>query len=114
MRNSIDLAWAAGFFDGEGCTGLCVKKKGGNTYCYPRIMVGQKDRDVLDKFKACVGGLGKIYGPYKHTNSGCYVYHYQVTNIPDVQKVLELLWPYLGDIKRIQAQGAFHKRHYVR
>ena len=46
---NMDLAWAAGIFEGEG-----YMNKRGNTS--QQCGVGQKDRWVVDKFKAMFGG----------------------------------------------------------
>ncbi|MGH9427147.1 MAG: hypothetical protein ACRD2L_12695, partial [Terriglobia bacterium] len=61
-----ELAWAAGFWDGEGSCG-CYQKNDGRTRkasnFYLRAAISQKDREVLDRFRAAVE-LGKVYGPY--------------------------------------------------
>src|SRR5712692_211737 len=58
-----DLAWAAGFYDGEGCT-LTVDPE----RLYPWIGVTQGGSldgppEVLVRFKRAVGGIGHIDGP---------------------------------------------------
>ena len=49
--NKVDVAWAAGFFDGEGHIAM-------NARC-PILIVTQKDRLPLDRFLS-IFGLGKI------------------------------------------------------
>ena len=44
-----DIAWAAGWFDGEGSI---AKRRANSQQCH----MGQKDRWVLDRFKALFGG----------------------------------------------------------
>ena len=46
---NMDIAWAAGWFDGEGSM---RKQRKNSQQCH----MGQKDRWVLDKFKAFFGG----------------------------------------------------------
>ena len=58
VTHNEDLAWAAGFFDGEGCT------SGGTNVRCPVIIIGQVHREVLEKF-LMVLGVGTIYGPYE-------------------------------------------------
>jgi len=83
-----DRAWAAGFFDGEGCCNFSSSNR--------RLYMGQKDRRVLDKFQGIVGG--KVYGPFKTGN----VYQYYLGG-EKAQEALLLMWPYLSEIKRKQA-----------
>jgi hypothetical protein len=64
--NALDgqeLAWAAGFFDGEGCTFLSHGGAGGRKR-YPRLSVGQNHREPLDRLAAAIGA-GNVVGPYK-------------------------------------------------
>jgi len=53
-----ELAWAAGFFDGEGCFSWTKKAAWG---C---AVIAQTNRQSLERFRLAVGGIGKIYGPY--------------------------------------------------
>ena len=69
-NKELELAWAAGFFDGEGCT--CIWK--GNTGFNNRrvqVQIHQSSADgtpeVLKRFLEAVE-VGKIYGPYKFSN----------------------------------------------
>jgi hypothetical protein len=92
---SEELAWAAGFFDGEGCTSL--SRKGDNAHL--RCAVSQKDRRTLDRFQAAVG-VGRIY-ERRHATP----WVWQTTNEADTRTVLALLDPYLSEPKREQAQS---------
>lgn len=67
-----ELAWAAGFFDGEGSTkkkyyGYKTKKgfvkKPTKDIC---MTIAQCDRRPLLRFKKAVGNLGCINGPYQY------------------------------------------------
>lgn len=49
----IDLAWAAGFLEGEGCFGWSGGKKGPSS---ERISAGQKNPEPLYKLLAMFGG----------------------------------------------------------
>ena len=55
-----DLAWAAGFFDGEGC----VSRKSNGTY---RLIVQQNMREPLDVLESLFGG--RTLGPYTRRRS---------------------------------------------
>ena len=58
----MKVAWAAGFFDGEGCVNLvpCRSRKSWR----PGLQVGNVDRPSLEAFKDIVG-VGKIYARRK-------------------------------------------------
>ena len=88
------LAWAAGFFDGEGNAQL-------NKKSYPRVQINQLDREVLDRFTEAVG-VGKVYGPYQHNSHKNSYFQYQVNGFERVQAVMAMLWPWLGSAKRSQ------------
>ena len=97
MSEEIELAWAAGFFDGEGCT-YWVKAGG---IVIGVAQVGTEKPEVLIRFQAAVGGIGKIYGPYKNTK-GNPKWTFNASS-RDAQAILTKLWPYLGSVKRAQA-----------
>jgi hypothetical protein len=92
MSLEIELAWAAGFFDGEGCfhAKLANNKSAKRIPC---ASISQKHREVLDRFCKAVG-VGKVYGPYAH---GIYRY---VAVRQDANVVATKLWPYLGSLKK--------------
>lgn len=92
-----NLAWAAGFIDGEGT--FSVYSSGGSI----RLTVGQKHREPLDKLVDTFK-LGNVTGPDKR---GMYTYH--VASFPKVQQVFALIYPYLGSVKRKQAINCLNK-----
>src|SRR5687767_4712413 len=53
------LAWAAGFFDGEGCVTSSEARSR-----RPMMFITQHDPRVLRRFRQVVG-FGKVYGPYR-------------------------------------------------
>lgn len=64
--NETELAWAAGFFDGEGWSSKCsVSQRSGWRGHYPRLGLTQKDPRPLERFHRAIGGLGSIHGPRK-------------------------------------------------
>lgn len=96
MLDKFELAWSAGFYDGEGHCG--PHRHNGGTGA--RLSIGQRDPAVLERFKAAVGDVGKIYGPYP---DGCGVsYHYRVGRQEDLIRVVNRIWPYLSEIKKKQ------------
>lgn len=105
MAAKTDLAWAAGFFDGEGWIG-CNTYKRTSRALQIRAQISQKDRRVLDRFAAALG-VGKVYGPYTHGRGAAELrYSYSANGRPAVTHIIAELWPYLGDVKREQAMLA--------
>lgn len=92
---STELAWAAGFYDGEGCTAL--SKRGTVT-----LIVSQNRVEPLERFRAAVG-FGRIYGPYGNNHQ------LHILRDDEARRTLELLWPYLSRPKREQAEEALSK-----
>lgn len=97
MMKETELAWAAGFFDGEGTT-CCVFN---NEYRSIRLSVPQNEVEPLERFQRAIGGLGVIYPPYTGST-----YSLQITGWPGVKRVIDLLFPYWCDPKRTQAMTA--------
>jgi hypothetical protein len=96
-----ELAWAAGFFDGEGCFSFTTKAG------YGAAAIGQVDRAPLERFQAAVGGLGKIYGPYFKIYPGRGIgAKYRREH---VQAVVAMLWFKLGPSKKEQATRVLTK-----
>lgn len=91
------LAWAAGFFDGEGCFS---RSKGALT-----ARITNTDVDALGRFREIVG-LGAIYGPYDPppTTFGTKPHFvFAVSGFERVQALLGQLWFRLGAAKRAKA-----------
>ena len=112
-----ELAWAAGFWDGEGTTFTHLqhyKAVGGAVHDYrnPSLNVKQSGtKALLERFQAALGGLGKIYGPYKHSQGGNRkdVYGWYLNDWRLVQQALAYVWSYLGDEKKDQAKRVFQE-----
>lgn len=100
-------AWAAGLFDGEGST-MRMPHRSHVGYFIAEAAVTQSGDagapQVLSRFRAAVGGLGKIYGPFKQKRARKGVYRWRVGMQQDIEAVVHLLWPSLSDLKRAQAE----------
>src|SRR5687768_18605487 len=97
-----ELAWAAGFFDGEG---WAAKKN-------PRgvgAQINQADNDgipiALIRFQAALDGLGRIGGPVRKPDRKD-LYHWAVSSKPDVHLLLDLLTPRLSHLQSLQLSHA--------
>jgi len=79
----VELAWAAGFFEGEGCA-----TKSATTL---QVLIGQTGSDyTLRRFHNAVNGIGTIRGPYRN---GQYVWR---SGGKEAHTVMEMLYPYLS------------------
>lgn len=117
MSTETELAWAAGFFDGDGSTTLSrsnsLNSNGSAVYLHRQLemkisqvesYVGQCPT-VLTRFQQAVGGLGSIRQKTTLTQTGNTVWHYSLTGVNNIKQVLGLLWPYLDIVKREQASN---------
>ncbi len=110
--STTNKAWAAGFFDGEGCTS--ISRKGRNKQI--QMYVSQSaDTTLLDKFQQTVG-IGRVLGPYRPSNPRAkdkYTWH--ASKLSDTLIVMRMLWPYLGTSKKQQFIRAYREiRKYKR
>jgi hypothetical protein len=95
-----ELAWAAGFWDGEGHVGA---RDNGRGHRYIHANVTQKDRGVLERLVSIVGG--KIY---PHTSGWNWQ---QDIGRDGVMLLYWRLWPWLSELKRAQFESAFRNYH---
>lgn len=116
-----ELAWAAGFFDGEGCFRLHTKS-GTDGRFYAQVTINQIHPEVLERFQKAVLGIGVVHGPYVPsgtTKSGQprkEMWVYRCTNFEHAQAVYVMLYPFLGIVKREQGRQVFDKcqRPYIK
>jgi hypothetical protein len=101
--SETELAWAAGFYDGEGSVSVVYPSKTlvrPEGYATLHMKVSQKDIRPLHRFCAAVG-VGRVTGPY-----GNDMHSWQIGGNPGVRQALTRLWPYLSPPKREQAEAA--------
>ena len=112
MSEQYELAWAAGFFDGEGHIGLV--KTGQNRHIH--IQICQTIDGPLERFQAILG-LGKIYGPYipkKMAGKRKPYKQLHIDTFEHVQYTICRLWPWLSKPKRNQAKRVLEEfRQYL-
>lgn len=96
MQTREDLAWAAGFFEGEGC----VSRK--KPRCF--IAINNTDRTMLERFHQAVG-VGVLrgpYGPYDNGISKKPYWTWSASNFAHRQAVIAMLWRWLSERRREQ------------
>jgi hypothetical protein len=99
MATREELAWAAGFFDGEGCFGSspAAPTKNGVRRRYLRASLSQKYEPLVIKFCDVVG-VGTInFYHARATSSQAFVWRCTSKN---ALTVAALLWPWLGEQKK--------------
>jgi hypothetical protein len=103
LSYETEIAWAAGFFDGEGTT--AYQSTGTNNSGQPRrqlrLTVTQKDPRPLHRLCMALSA-GKVYGPYESQNG----MHMWTVQCARAEEVLEEMWPYLSEPKIEQATRA--------
>jgi hypothetical protein len=105
-----ELAWAAGFFDGEGWANVVAPE--GRSSVQPHARVNQADPYgvpvVLTRFQAAVGGLGRIGGP-RREEGRIDLYRWEVSSRSDVELLHHLLLPWLGQVKLLAFSAALER-----
>lgn len=96
-----ELAWAAGFFDGEG--NIRFDPRPGRKRGWTQFQVAQQDRRVLDRFVAAIG-FGEIYGPYGPYGKTKPYYLLSIQGFERVQAAAAMLWRWLSPVKRQQVR----------
>lgn len=100
-----ELAWAAGFFDGEGS--VCLRRRG--NWRELRLQVPQSGNDatdILERFQRAIGGLGKIGGPWQYRERMLPMYRLDLYGHENVQAAISMVWRFLSKPKQIQATKA--------
>jgi len=105
VLDRTELAWAAGFFDGEGST-IVHADKSRPGYLRLEVRVPQSGQGagvpaVLLRFQAAVGGMGEIVGPEKDD-----IYKWVSRGRLESFAVVAFLWSHIGPVKRRQANEA--------
>jgi hypothetical protein len=107
--NREKLAWAAGFFDGEGSAYVNRTTKHGLTYvelCLACTQHGNFAIEILEKFLGIVK-FGRVYRKCKLDKwsmeiAGKTGYEWKCQSWSECQYVICMLWPFLSGYKRKQ------------
>ncbi len=106
VRKRLELAWAAGFFDGEGWAGATGPRR--RRTKQPHAQINQSDPDgvpeVLLRFRQAVG-VGRIGGPALEAGK-LPRYWWVASSRNDVERTYELLQSCLGELKRAEFRRA--------
>lgn len=105
MVSDIDIAWAAGVFEGEGCIGVYKQPDGRPNVAVKVVM---SDEDVLIKFNSIFpskNGLKQLVDIRKDSYKTCWLwglYSKESTTL-----FLKTIYPYLGSRRRLKCEELF-------
>jgi hypothetical protein len=104
IPNREELAWAAGFFDGEGSVSILLKDDWFNSLM---ITITQAEPTTLERFREAVARLGYVRGPYERRSEQHQPrWVYTVARFEDIQAIMVMLWPFLSGPKRLDTVRA--------
>ena len=107
------LAWAAGFFDGEGHAG-CTDRGPRNRGPRFALFVVQYDERPIRRFQSTVWNLGYVSIGKARPPYGKNPYTWAAQSYEHAQAVAVLLWPWLSEPKREQIYAALVRYHELR
>lgn len=113
-----DLAWIAGFYEGEGSVVYKMVKSFDKPRGYPNgcFSITQVNKEPLEKCLALTG-LGYMTGPYKprQNNHNSY-YRWVAQEFESFQALVAAIWPWLSRKRKDQIKSAMRIRldHYRR
>lgn len=91
---AIDLAWAAGVFDGDGCIDL-------SDYRSPRCTLIMTDDDVVRRFHTIIGTGSVSFVPGRKGRKDAW--RWTASGFRSGQYVIAVLWHQLGERRRTKA-----------
>lgn len=94
-----DIAWVAGFLEGEGCFFTSPTKS-------PGVKVLSTDRDVLAKYAALVGK--QVKGPYADNRGHKDRWEVNVYGLTAV-KLMDYILPWMGERRQAKIEEVLHK-----
>lgn len=115
-RNREDLAWVAGFWDGEGCVGITNTASIKSHPVFAVSQAGDEAAAILQRILDIVQVRGSVGGPYTAKDRPTWTPQHQlrIWGFEGVQAILAMCWPWLTETKKaqaIRAIRAFHETH---
>ena len=87
----IDIVWAAGLFEGEGCISTPARNNSQQRCIY----IAMTDKDVMERFVSVVG-YGNLNGPMWKANSTKPLWQWSIERRTEVLRILKMFLPHLG------------------
>lgn len=102
-NDPVELAWAAGLFEGEGS--FCMPTKART----PVASIVSTDEDVIRKFKSIVG-VGNIIGPYTYNDGYKPRWQWKCHGWERCQVIVDAFWEHLGERRQQQIIDTYESR----
>lgn len=104
-----ELAWAAGFFDGEGWAASCRYGRGDRRRAQARVNQASSNGvpEALIRFRDALGGMGRIGGPYASNSQDLFAW--EIAARHDAELLHHLLLPWLGGVKLREIANALER-----
>jgi hypothetical protein len=102
VLDPLQVAWAAGLIEGEGCIQASVRSQTASQgrYLHHRVRVVMADRDVVERLVA-VFGIGKASPYFPKTGLGTKpLFRWDASRRADVIMVCDAIYPWMGDRRR--------------
>ena len=113
MATECEIAWAAGFFEGEGYFSPNVRQLKDGPRVYPTVGLKNTDREMLERFHRIVGvgfirpdAVGEQKRSAHHKDS----WRWRATSRTEAEYVLHLLKPWLSPRRLARAAEIFDDR----
>lgn len=92
----VDIAWAAGLIEGEGCFTIHTG--------HPYFLIDMADKDVLEKFHKIFPNAN-FRGPYFHKKHPTHKPRYRVDAFgPKCREIMEAVYPYMGIRRQVKIE----------
>lgn len=109
LAPEAERAWAAGFFDGEGCCGVYGTRRR-PLPTRVQMSVWQTETSTLERLHAATGSVGYLTHVDRGNPKWKPCWGLFITALEDVELVVHALWPYLSGPKRDQIRRSFETR----
>jgi len=96
MTDEIQIAWAAGLFEGEGCISKMTDRRSKDNLIGIQLILSMSDRDVVEQFHSIVK-VGNICETIPSYPNAKLQYRWSATSYADVLFVLGLIGELLGE-----------------
>lgn len=104
MATEIEVAWAAGLFEGEGCfTRSTTPRPDGKPRYQLSAILSLTDHDVLLRFHAIVG-VGRVYDKRVEKSHHKQQWRWVTGSVADFIAVLTILRPWLSERRIARAE----------
>lgn len=106
---STDLAYLAGFFDGEGYVGIRINKRNGCEFKTLHVSIGQAHEGIVKKLQEWYGGSIHTYEPREGRKITKHFYQWSIVGLRAL-RFLHDIYPYVI-VKKEQIDRAVEAKY---